>query len=75
MEELRDFSKDKALFFRMIEEQQWMTLIYDNDWDNNEKLNYIRIWFARTTGQDKHLKPLQLEKQEKVDKFGQAKLL
>lgn len=75
MEELRDFSKNTTEFFNLIHEQQWMTFIYDGDWENNEKLNFIRVWFARTTNQDKHLKPRQLESTEKVDKFGQTKLL
>ena len=75
MEELKDFSKDRTAFLHMINEQQWMKFIYNNDWENNEKLNFIRIWFARTTNQDKHLKPIKLESQEKVDKFGQTKLL
>jgi len=78
MEELKDFSKNRQLFLHMINEQQWMTFIYDTDWENNEKLNFVRIWFARTTGQDKHLPPVKkqtLENEEKIDNFGQIKLL
>ena len=67
MEELRELSKDRASFFLMIEEQQWMKMIYDADWDNNEKLNFIRVWFARTTGKDKDFAPLKI--QEENDTF------
>jgi len=65
-EQLVELSKDTLLFLQLIHENQWMKGIYAGDWDYNEKLQFIRLWYANW------MKP---QAKQKVDKQGQIKLL
>lgn len=57
-------------FVTLIGNEGWMKMLYGidlNDSEYNEKLQFIRFWWRDNT------KPLV--KEQKVDKFGQTKLL
>lgn len=54
-------------FVTLIGKEGWMKMLYGNDFEFNEKLQFIRFWWRDNT------KPLV--KEQKVDKFGQTKLL
>lgn len=54
-------------FISLIGEKGWMKMLYGNDAEFNQRLQFIRFWWRDNT------KPLV--KEQKVDKFGQTKLL
>ena len=57
-------------FVTLIGNEGWMKMLYGidlNDPEYNDKLQFIRFWWSD------HTKPLV--KEQKVDKFGQTKLL
>lgn len=57
-------------FVTLIGNEGWMKMLYGidlNDDEYNQKLQFIRFWWFANT------KPLV--KEQKVDKFGQTKLL
>jgi hypothetical protein len=67
VEELRDLSAERMTFLSLIGEKGWMKMLYGNDAEFNQRLQFIRFWWRDNT------KPLV--KEQKVDKFGQTKLL
>ena len=64
-EQLVELSKDTLLFLQLIHENNWMKGIYRGDFDYNEKLRFIRMWYANWT------KP---QAKQKVSKEGQIKM-
>ena len=66
-EELKVLSEERMTFLSLIGEKGWMKMLYGNDMEFNMKLQFVRFWWRDNT------KPLV--KAQKVDKFGQTKLL
>lgn len=62
--------KSKSDFAALIEKNEWLNLLYSGDWEHNERLQFVRMFYNKEQKVQK-VKTSGL----KTDKFGQIKLL
>lgn len=71
VEQLNNFA-ETPMFIDMVIQNKWLENIYTNDWQQNDRLRFIRVWWA------KHMRELPpVKKPKKNSKFApnQLKLL
>lgn len=64
----------------LIEREGWMQNIYTGDWDQNERLNIVRMWYIRNVLKpNENIPTKQFYQREQflgdADEKGQTKLL
>jgi hypothetical protein len=62
--------KSKSDFAALIEKNEWLNLLYSGDWEHNERLQFVRMFYNKEQRVQK-VKTSGL----KTDKLGQIKLL
>ena len=68
VQELSNWS-ESPMFFDMVIQNKWLENIYTNDWQQNDRLRFIRIWWSKNV---RELPPVK--KSKKNRKFAPTQL-